>query len=254
NYSGSAQQVNFSWVREQYATAQSLLYSNESLNKDKGYPVDHNRIKPLSYMGFVPNLDVIYKASAGETGSTYFYIDSSVNIRPIYTGYDFAFMTKYYGFDDANMRRRVTASTSFTVDWKHPVFTGGRPVNLQLGGFSNRCLSVNTQQNVSAVMCNETSTDQSFIYDQYGRYVSARDTGYCLDASNLGKMQVCSLDLRQHWEWKPNSDALSNKSTHQLLGHNTQTGALALYDENGLPGDVSLRTLTNYTQVFALEK
>ncbi|MBR7627667.1 leukocidin family pore-forming toxin [Aeromonas popoffii] len=252
----SAQKVSFSWVREQYASADSLLVTKQSLPTDLKYYVDHSRIKPLSYKGFVPNLDVIYKAKADETGTTVFNIDSSVNIRPIYTGAKMhTFMwapthATYHGLEETDKRRRVTVSERFTVNWNHPVFTGGRPVNLQLGGFNNRCLSVNTQQNVSAVTCDEKSADQSFIYDRDGRYVSARDTGYCLDASNLGKMQICSSDLRQHWEWKPNSDALSNKSTHQLLGHNTQTGALALYDENGQPGGVSLRTLTKYTKVF----
>ena len=256
NYSGSAQQVNFSWVREQYASADSLLVTKQSLPTDLKYYVDHSRIKPISYKGFVPNLGVIYMAKADETGTTVFNIDSSVNIRPIYTGaklISFMWVPTYYtyhGLEETDKRRRVTASKHFTVDWNHPVFTGGRPVDLQLGGFNNRCLSVNTQQNVSAVTCDDKSADQSFIYDRDGRYVSARDTGYCLDASNLGKMQICSSDLRQRWEWKPNSDALSNLSTHQLLGHNTQTGALALYDENGQPGGVSLRTLTKYTKVF----
>jgi hemolysin len=252
----SAQKVSFSWVREQYASADSLLVTNKSSITDLKYYVDHSRIKPLSYKGFVPNLDVIYKASQNETGTTVFNIDSSVNIRPIYTGaklHTIMWVPSYYtyhGFEATDKRRRVTVSERFTVDWKHPVFTGGRPVNLQLGGFNNSCLSVDNQQNVSAVTCDEKSADQSFIYDRDGRYVSARDTGYCLDASNLKKMQICSSDLRQRWEWKPNSDALSNKSTYQLLGHNTQTGALGLYDENGQPGGVSLRTLTSYTKVF----
>lgn len=46
------------------------------------------------------------------------------------------------------------------------------------------------------------------------------------------------------------SDALSNLSAHQLLDHNKQTGELALYDENGNPADVSVRTLTSYTRIF----
>ncbi|EKP0261436.1 leukocidin family pore-forming toxin [Aeromonas sobria] len=256
----SAQKVNFSWVREQYASADSLLATKQSLPHDLKYYVDHSRIKPLSYKGFVPNLDVIYKAAPSETGTTKFDIDSSVNIRPIYTG---AVQTSilggpvridYKGLEETDKRRRVTASKSITVDWNHPVFTGGRPVNLQLGGVDNRCLSTNAQNTVFAEPCSETSTDQSFIYDQLGRYVSARDTGYCLDANNLGQLQRCSLSQGQYWTWKPGSDLLSNKFVNKVLGHNKQTGALALYDENGLPGDVSLRTLTNYTRVFDFEK
>lgn len=251
----SAQKVSFSWVRDQYATAESLLSSKTATVWGMGYDVDHNRIQPLSYKGFVPNLDVIYKAAPNEQGSTEFKIDSSVNIRPIYTGiykhyYVVGAHVSFQGFEDVDKRRRVTASTSFKVDWNHPVFTGGRPVNLQLGGFDNRCLSADAQQGVSAVTCDETSAAQSFIYDQYGRYVSALDTRHCLDGNNLGQLQSCSLSLGQRWEWKPESDALSNLSAHQLLGHDKQTGALALYDENGQPGDVSLRTLTSYTQIF----
>ncbi|MCF3097275.1 hemolysin [Aeromonas australiensis] len=254
----SAQKVIFSWVRKQYASADSLLATKQSLYIDRKYSVDHHRIKPLSYKGFVPNLDVIYKAKSNQTGTTVFNIDSSVNIRPIYTG---AFVgtwslvsIDYRGLEENDKRRRVTASERFTVDWNHPVFSGGRPVNLQLGGVDNRCLSTDAQQGVSAITCSETSTDQSFIYDQYGRYVSARYTGYCLDANNLGQLQRCSLSLGQRWEWKPGSVQLSNLRAHQVLGHNKQTGALALYDKNRQPRNVSLRTLTAYTQVFAFEK
>jgi hemolysin len=252
--SGNSQKVSFSWVREQYATAESLLSSQTAGVWDMKSPVDHSRIKPLSYKGFVPNLDVIYKAKPDEIGTTVFNIDSSVNIRPIYTG---AFVgtwslvsVDYRGLEETDKRRRVTASERFTVDWNHPVFTGGRPVNLQLGGVDNSCLSTDAQQGVSAVTCSETSTDQSFIYDQYGRYVSARDTDYCLDANNLGQLQRCSLSLGQRWEWKPGSDQLSNEYASQLLGHNKQTGALALYDKNRLPRNASLRTLTAYTRIF----
>jgi hemolysin len=252
--SGNNHRANFSWVREHYATAQSLLFSNESLMMHKGYNVDHSRIKPISYMRFVPNLDVIYYADKLETGTTVFNIDSSVNIRPIYTGYDTRMMVKYYGFEDVNKRRRVTSNLSFTVDWKHPVFTGGRPVNLQLGGVDNRCLSISPNNTVFAEPCSKTSTDQSFIYDQYGRYVSARDTGYCLDANNLRVLQSCRLSQGQYWTWKPGSDQLRNEFANKVLGH-YNSGELALFDENdSQPGVVSLRTLTNYTQVFALEK
>jgi hemolysin len=251
----SAQKVSFSWVRDQYATAESLLSSKTATVWGMGYDVDHNRIQPLSYKGFVPNLDVIYKAAPDETGSTEFKIDSSVNIRPIYTGiykhyYVVGGHVSFQGFEDVDKRRRVTASTSFKVDWNHPVFTGGRPVNLQLGGFDNRCLSAGAEHGLSAVTCDETSAAQSFIYDQYGRYVSALDTRRCLDGNNLGQLQSCSLSLGQRWEWKADSDALSNLSAHQLLGHNKQTGELALYDENGNPADVSVRTLTSYTRIF----
>ncbi|MEN9534471.1 MAG: hypothetical protein RIQ83_3695 [Pseudomonadota bacterium] len=256
----NAQKVSFSWVREQYASADSLLVTKQSLPTDLKYYVDHRRIKPISYKGFVPNLDVIYKAKPDETGTTVFNIDSSVNIRPIYTGAaQTTFMglpvrIDYKGFEETDKRRRVTASERFTVDWNHPVFTGGRPVNLQQGGVDNRCLSISPHKTVFAEPCSETSTDQSFIYDQYGRYVSARDTGYCLDANNLRVLQSCSLSQGQRWTWKSGSDQLRNEFANKVLGH-YNSGELALFDENdSQPGVVSLRTLTNYTRVFSFEK
>ncbi|PJG58653.1 leukocidin family pore-forming toxin [Aeromonas cavernicola] len=252
----NAQRVSFSWVREQYATAESLLASKTATVWGMGYNVDHTRIKPLSYQGFVPNLDVIYKAAPDEQGSTAFNIDSSVNIRPLYTGiykhyYVFGGHISFQGFDDADKRRRVTASETFTVNWNHPVFTGGRPVNVQLGSFDNRCLSADSQHTLSAVTCDETSVAQSFIYDQNGRYVSAQDTRFCLDGNNLEQLQRCSQSLGQRWEWQQNSDQLRNLRNHQQLGHDKQTGALALYDENGEPSHVSVRTLTSYTRIFS---
>lgn len=251
----SAQKVSFSWVREQNSTAQSLLSSKTATIWGMGYDVDQSRIQPLSYKGFVPNLDVIYKAAPDETGSTDFKIDSSVNIRPIYTGiykhyYVVGGHVSFHGFEDTDKRRRVTATTRFTVDWNHPVFTGGRPVNLQLGGFDNGCLSVDVNHGLRTVICDETSVAQSFIYDQYGRYVSAQDTHFCLDGNNLDQMQRCTLSQGQRWNWKQDSDALSNLRTNQLLGHDKGTGALGLYDEDGNPQEVSVRTLTSYTRIF----
>ncbi|HDZ8927975.1 leukocidin family pore-forming toxin [Aeromonas hydrophila] len=246
----NAQNVSFSWVRDQYPTAQSLIFRGTSLTGGYDYPVDHDRIKPLSYKGFVPNLDVIYKAAPNETGSTSFGISSMVRFSPIYTvaSTNFWGWTIYTGYDYD--KRGVAITNYFNVDWNHPVFTGGRPVNLQLGGFDNRCLSADANHGLSAVTCDETSAAQSFIYDQYGRYVSAQDTRRCLDGNNLGQLQSCSLSLGQRWEWKADSDALSNLSAHQLLGHDKQSGALGLYDENGNPQNVSVRTLTSYTRIF----
>nr|MBF4312175.1 hemolysin [Vibrio anguillarum] len=85
-------------------------------------------------------------------------------------------------------RRRVSKSASFTVDWEHPVFTGGRPVNLQLGSFNNRCVDVADNGVLSASSCDETKNSQSFIYDQLGRYVSANDIHQCLDGQSLGQL------------------------------------------------------------------
>ncbi|WP_339425424.1 RICIN domain-containing protein, partial [Klebsiella pneumoniae] len=105
----------------------------------------------------------------------------------------------YHGFEDTP-RRRITKSASFTVDWDHPVFTGGRPVNLQLASFNNRCIQVDAQGRLAANTCDSQQSAQSFIYDQLGRYVSASNTKLCLDGEALDALQPCNQNLTQRWE------------------------------------------------------
>ncbi|ENM5752186.1 leukocidin family pore-forming toxin [Vibrio mimicus] len=248
----NAQNVSFTWNRQQYATAESLLNRSTDALWVETYPVDVNRISPLSYASFVPKMDVIYKASPKETGSTDFVIDSSVNIRPIYNGaykhyYVVGSHQSYHGFENTP-RRRVTKSASFTVDWDHPVFTGGRPVNLQLASFNNRCIEADDQGRLMATTCDSQQAAQSFIYDQQGRYVSASNTKLCLDGEALDYLQTCNQNLTQRWEWREGSDELSNVFNGEVLGHNKQTGELGLYSTGS--DAVSLRTITSYTNVF----
>lgn len=248
----NAQAVSFTWNRQQYATAESLLNRSTDALWVNTYPVDVNRISPLSYASFVPKMDVIYKASATETGSTDFIIDSSVNIRPIYNGaykhyYVVGAHQSYHGFEDTP-RRRITKSASFTVDWDHPVFTGGRPVNLQLASFNNRCIQVDAQGRLTANTCDSQQSAQSFIYDQLGRYVSASNTKLCLDGAALDALQTCNQNLTQRWEWRKGTDELTNVYSGEPLGYDKQTGELGLYASSN--DAVSLRTITAYTDVF----
>ncbi|EKO3565184.1 leukocidin family pore-forming toxin [Vibrio metschnikovii] len=248
----SPQKVRFTWERDQYATAESLLNRWTDALWVNTYPIDTNKINPIGYASFVPKMDVIYSAAPTETGTTEFTIDSSVNIRPIYNGaykhyYVFGAHQSYHGFENDG-RRRVGKTTSFTVDWQHPVFTGGRPVNLQLASFNNRCVEVNGDQSITASECADNKQAQSFIYDQLGRYVSAANTAYCLDGDNLNALQQCNSSLSQRWEWIPNSDTLSNVYSHQSLGHDTTTGQLGLYASD--QSNISVRTITSYTNVF----
>lgn len=248
----NAQNVSFKWNRSQYATAESMMNRSTDALWVNTYPVDTNRINPIGYASFVPKMDVIYKAAPNATGTTEFTIDSSVNIRPIYNGaykhyYVVGAHQSYHGFENTT-RRRVSKSASFTVDWEHPVFTGGRPVNLQLGSFNNRCVDVADNGALSASSCDETKNSQSFIYDQLGRYVSANDIHQCLDGQSLGQLQTCSSSLSQRWEWIENSDKLSNVFSHELLGHDKTSGELGLYADGN--DQVSVRTITAYTNVF----
>ena len=248
------QNVSFTWQREQYATAESLLNRSTDADWVDVFPADLSRVRPLSYTSFVPNMDVIFEADADETGSTSYTIDSSVNIRPIYHGaythyIVFGYWTSYHGWDYPDGNHRASKKVEFTVDWEHPVFTGGRPVNLQLGSFNSLCVQASEDNSISTKECDKTKTSQSFIYDSDGRYVSAMNTRLCLDGTDLSALQACNQNLSQRWEWVDETDKLQNQFyTNSYLGHNKHTGELTLSgDENN---EVSLRTLTIYTDVF----
>ncbi|MGY5538182.1 leukocidin family pore-forming toxin [Vibrio brasiliensis] len=244
--------ITFKWNREQFRTAASLMNKRtDTVFVWDRYPVDLNRISPISYSGFVPKMDVIYKANANETGTTRFTIESSVNMRPFYHGryyhyYFFGNHFSYHSFEDTP-RRRVGVNTSFTVDWTHPVFTGGRPVNLQLASFNNRCIQTSSNGTLSTRNCLSNSAQQSFIYDQFGRYVSTTNKK-CLDGESLGRLQPCAMKLSQRWEWLENSDNLNNVFFDQKLGHDKTTGNLGLYNYDD--SQVSVRTMTSFTNLF----
>ncbi len=254
--SHSPHHVSFKWNREQYATSESLLTSWTNLVWVTDYPVDLGLVKPIGYASFVPKFDVIYKASPNETGTTVFTIDSSVNMKPIYNRSWFYFYgvgahQTYYGVEDSPLRR-INKPVSFTVDWEHPVFTGGRPVNLQLASFNNRCINADDNGNLSPSICSTNSVTQSFIYDQYKRYASATDTKKCLDGQDLTKLNSCNFNLSQRWEWR--GDKLQNVyvkgdvGSAEYLSHNKSTGQIGLSIEENT--EQSIRTITSYTSVF----
>ncbi|EGA66042.1 leukocidin family pore-forming toxin [Vibrio brasiliensis] len=250
--SNGPRNITFKWNRDQFRTADSLLTRrSDTVFVWDRYPVDLNRISPISYSGFVPKMDVIYKANANETGTTRFTIGSSVNMRPFYHGryYHYYFFGNHYSYHafENTPRRRINVNTSFTVDWTHPVFTGGRPVNLQLASFNNRCIQTSSNGTLSARNCLSNSPQQSFIYDQFGRYVSAANKK-CLDGESLDRLQPCAMKLSQRWEWLENSDNLKNIFFDQKLGHDKTTGSLGLYNYDD--SQVSVRTMTSYTNLF----
>ncbi|WP_305369290.1 leukocidin family pore-forming toxin [Photobacterium leiognathi] len=249
NTTGS-KNVSFKWIRQNNSTAGSLLNRYSDAIWNTIYPVDLTRIKPMSYQNFVPKMDVVYEASPYTVGSTDFSISSSVNIRPLYhKAYQYFYFIgahhEYSGIENSK-RKRVEQVSRFTVDWEHPVFLGNRLVDIQLGGFNDRCIDVVDDGSISTQhACDEENIAQSFVYDKYGRYVSALDSKLCLDGSDLSKLKACNMSLSQRWEWKDYSDKLSNLHNGKFLGHNIKTGQLRLYDH--AIENVSLRMLTSYT-------
>lgn len=246
------QNVSFKWNRHNYATAESLLNRSTDAIWVRTFPADFNRINPIGYKSFVPTMDVIFKAAPETTGSTIFSIDSSVNIRPIHhlTYKHFYLIGQHlkYNGTERSPRRRISKNVSFMVDWKHPVFTGGRLVYLQLKGFNDRCIESSSTGVLMARVCNQKNVSQSFIYDKHGRYVSAKDTSLCLDGENLSYLKQCDMRLTQRWQWVKGSDKLMNVYSNSYLGYNKSNGRLDLYSQE--TQHISLRILTDHTDYF----
>lgn len=249
--------VVFTWDRCENASRDSLLSKRTDpvFSSCVTYPVDTNKISPIAYANFTPRLDVIYMADNQETGTTTFSLDASVHARPLYTGaylhfYLIGAHIAYSAFKTDYLDRRITAHAEFTVDWNHPVFTGGYPVNLQLGAFNNLCLSYDDDFNLLPQECDLTSRHQAFIYDAMGRYLSTLDTTMCLDGDDLSQLNRCDARLSQRWQWLKDSDHLQNMFSGYLLAHKTDTATLLMTPLNETEPGTSRKTLTSFTSIY----
>lgn len=258
----SDREVQFTWERSEYSSRKSLLSKRTSAVFDSHvtYPVDISKISPIAYSNFTPKFDVIYKARSNETGTTRFVLDATVQMRPLYTGaflyfYLIGAHVGYKAFETDNMDRRITAHAEFAVDWNHSIFIGGRPVNLQLGGFNNLCLSSDDEFNVSAQTCSLISKRQAFIYDSMGRYLSTLNTNMCLDGNDLTGLVPCDARLSQRWQWLEGSDNLQNVLSYDLLAHETETAEIIMQPlkrEDDTGTTTSMRMLTTFTKIHSI--
>jgi len=249
--------ISFTWLRQKYATATSLLTRSTDPITSFNVPFNTGVINPIAY-GNTPQMDVVYKASPNERGETIFRIDTSVNIRPLYHSvwqyfYGFFGHLVYYG-DENTPRNRVNTPAAFTVYWDDAVFLGAHSVNLQLGGFNNKCVQSDLEGRLTTSTCDDKNVSQGFIYDDNGRYRSALNTGLCLDGESLysgsktDKLLKCNSGQSQRWKWDNESDQLKNEFTNTMLGHDTLTGALGLYGDD--LGGISRKTLTSFMKLF----
>lgn len=99
--------------------------------------------------------------------------------------------------------------------------------------------------------CDIDSFSQSFIYDRLGRYVSAKDTTKCLDIENLSEFQECNSNLGQQWRWREKSDLLQNQWLGNYLAHDVNDNQLVSASEQS--EHIKLRTLTDYTNIYAVK-
>ncbi|MGF1836370.1 leukocidin family pore-forming toxin [Photobacterium sanguinicancri] len=247
-----AKHVEFKWARQQYPNAESIKKTTiHGYTAGLVLPADTSKVNPIGYESFTPKMEVIYKAAPTETGTTTLTVDSAVDITGFryYTNVTGFFGVRtYYSKDSDNQVKHVNKQVSFVVDWDHPVFTGGRPVNLQLASFNNKCIEGDYQNKLSAKACNEDNFQQAFIYNKVGQFVSAQNTKLCLDGENLNQLGTCGANLSQRWTWKESTNQLQNVFTQQYLGHNKTTGDLIM--AAGPTSTISTDWYSAYVNVF----
>jgi len=206
----SNKDVAFIWDRREYSDRDSLLNKQSSTIFDHHitYPIDETKINSIAYSNFSPKFDVIYIANIEESGKTNFTLSSTTTIRPLYSGgflyfYLIGAHIGYETFNTDHLDRNITTTNSFTVNWDHPVFTGGHPVNIQLGGGNNHCLSyhaapINTHDNIlNEINKSENSDEQTVDLDTEDGYLNNIPDSPNFNSNDL-KITTCDLkDKRQ---------------------------------------------------------
>ncbi|MEZ9593265.1 leukocidin family pore-forming toxin [Shewanella sp. 10N.261.52.F9] len=249
--SRSARNVTFQWEREQYPTAESIKSASlEGVSVRKEYPGDLSKIHPIAFSGFSPSIAVNYIASPSSKGTTNFTINSSVKVtgfrfRSSITGF-FGVRT-YYSKDSDDQSVNLSKSASFTVDWEHPVFLGAWPVNLQLGDFNNKCITINKNNNLITKKCNFKDMRQAFIYDRFGRYISVNHNRFCLDATSFPTLKRCNQSLSQRWKWSSEgtSRILSNPYKNLSVAYSKKDALIQAVRTGQANTDLSVHFLTS---------
>ncbi|MEZ8578214.1 leukocidin family pore-forming toxin, partial [Vibrio splendidus] len=255
--SKSPQHVSFKWSREQYNSPHAIQKDESpyGVTVRKNYFGRLHLINPIGYANFTPKMEVIYYSEPETTGTTDISISSSVGI----TGYRYYSeipsweVLRYYYPNEKDFKiKNVKKDIKFTVDWDNPVFIGGKPVNLQLGKFNNKCVSVNKNLSVNSDTCNISELKQSFIFDTLNRYQSTSQPGMCLDASNIKKVSPCSLKRTQRWKWIDDKDELENSFTGSSLGYTVNEGEIKLIPKEKKAEDNinSVSMFSSYTDIF----
>lgn len=250
--SESSRKVTFRWQRDLYPSAASIQrFFTEGISARLEYPGDLSKINPIGYSGFTPAMAVHFNASPKARESSLFTISSKVDVTGFrFRSYVVPFfgVRRYYSKDEDNQHMTFSESNSFSVNWEHPVFLGGIPVNLQLGNVNNRCLSVGKAMKINLSHCSLKDPRQSFIYDNEGRYVSVSYSKYCLDGTDLKMLHKCTQKLSQRWKWNVKKNMLINKFRNQHLAYNNKLDLFLVF--NAKDQNLSTRVLTQNTDLF----
>lgn len=251
--------VSFIWERELYPTAESIRqYSIEGMSATLAYPGDLSKIHPIAYSGFTPSINVNFMASANAKGVTKFNINSAVEV----TGFRFRShilgffgIRTYYAKDSDSQSLTFAKNVSFLVDWEHPIFMGAKPVNLQVGHFNNKCISIDQNKRVLLTKCNRKDKRQGFIFDRIGRYISLAYNKHCFDGADLTVLKPCSLKQTQKWRWlnkSKSNQVLENQFKADLLAYSQLSSSLRLVDPDNQARDIDPLMITHFMGLFQL--
>ena len=163
---------------------------------------DENKINPIAYSNFVPNMDVVYEVSPEQNGTTKFLVTAATNIKAQfgYVGWDFLF-----GWYQPAGASSLTQSTQafVTVDWSHPIFEPEAHVKLRSLYADNLCLT-NQNGRIIGKACVPNNRHQTWGLDAKERYKSRSGNNQCLgiDDNNGLYVDTCNENLSQKWYWE----------------------------------------------------
>ncbi|MCX8902984.1 leukocidin family pore-forming toxin [Vibrio parahaemolyticus] len=166
---------------------------------------DKHKVNPIAYANFKPNYDVIYEAPVNEQGQTHFEIGAGVDYS-IYTGRVQYGVIAAFHITHEEIQGSHNISSTFIVDWSHPIFLPEKHVILQSLAHANQCLTADeTSNNVFGSECDNELT-QVWGYDKEQRYVNRQNPQTCLSINNDKQVikEPCSSSLAQKWQWKNN--------------------------------------------------
>ena len=204
--------LNISFKQEGFEEACDLLRYTSSVLRGCGYktslfssrsnPLDLSKLSPILYAGFSPGLDSLFSVDGSAVGTSKFSIDTSIFYKSIISeSRHIIFYYEYMLMDELSYQTTLPP-IEFEINWESPAFLGTTTVNLQSSA-KDLCLSV---EDDSATLeyknCEIDDLNQAFLYDEYGRYVSAKHQNYCLARDSLPNLSLCHLSLDQIWNWQ----------------------------------------------------
>lgn len=203
---------NVSFQQDGFEEGCDLLRYTSSVLRGCGYkqsvfssrtnPLDLSKLSPILYAGFSPAIDSMFSVDGSTVGTSKFYIDTSIFYKALLSESRHIMIYYEYMLMDELSYQKSLPPIEFEINWESPAFLGTTTVNLQSSS-KDLCLSVEDDAaTLKYKTCKIDDLNQAFLYDEYGRYVSAKHQDYCLARDSLPNLSLCHLSLDQIWNWQ----------------------------------------------------